>query len=152
MFLCVLVLVFWLSYLSRRFSFASKWWNCANLICISSFWAMLLSKCRQNLERHLPVYLMRLLETRLKLLSALLPCSEVRIMSSYTWDALFTSYFRWTTYRANLRNYCSPIHPFKALTWQHAIDARFHPIQYPPCPRLLIFSWLALFPCLAMAF
>ena len=34
---------------------------------------------------------MHLLETRLKLLLALRPCSEVKITSSYTWDALFTS-------------------------------------------------------------
>ena len=63
-------------------------------VSVFSFWAMLLSKCQQNLERHLLVYLMHLLEMRLKSLSALRPCSEVRIPSSYIWNALFTSYFR----------------------------------------------------------
>ena len=60
-------------------------WSCDALTCIPvfSFWAMLLSKCQQSLERHLLVYLMHLLETRLKLLSALRPCFEVRIASSY---------------------------------------------------------------------
>ena len=55
-------------------------------ISVSSFLAMLLSKCQQNLERHLLDYSMHPLETRLKLLSALPPCSEVRIASIYTWD------------------------------------------------------------------
>jgi hypothetical protein len=63
-------------------------------ISVFSFWAMLLSKCQQNLERRLLVCSMQLLGMRLKLLSALRPCSKVRIASSYTWDALFTSYFR----------------------------------------------------------
>ena len=61
---------------------------------VFSFWAMLLSKCQQNLDRHLLVCLMHLLETRLKSLLALRPCSEVGITSSFTLDLIFTYYFR----------------------------------------------------------
>ena len=63
-------------------------------VSVFSFWVMLLSKCQQNLERRLLVYSMHLLETRSKSLSALRPCSEVRITSSYAWTCLLHYLFQ----------------------------------------------------------
>ena len=61
---------------------AKKMMELLTIFMSFSFWAMLPSKCQQNLERRLLVCSMQLLGMRLKLLSALLPYFKVRFTSS----------------------------------------------------------------------
>ena len=106
---------------------------------------ILLSKCRQSLGRPLLVYSMHLLEMRLRSSSALLPCCEVMSRQIFTWDSYSLAIadelrIVQTSVSTN------PLLTFLKYRRGNPIDARFHPIQHPPCPGLLFYSRLASFP------